>query len=342
MRIAIVNDMTLAVEALRRVISSEPDYTVAWIARDGCEAVQLCREDKPDLVLMDLMMPNLNGVEATHRIMADSPCPILVVTSSVGKMAPEVFEALGAGALDAIGTPVMGPELDGSTLLRKVRQLGRLITQSESSRKTPKPPDRSLGNSGLPLVVLGASSGGPRALVQVLRNLPKSLSAAIVVVQHIDYEFVPGLVTWLGAECKRKITPTKSGKQPQPGDVWVAATQKQLSLSKMGQFKHLAGSKDSVYQPSIDVFFESVALNWKGPAIGVILSGMGSDGAKGLHKLRLAGHHTIAQDEKTSTIFGMPKAAVQRGAACEVLPLKEIADSIASRVNKMQRTRKRK
>ena len=191
MRIAIVNDVLMAVEALRRIVTSVPDYQVAWMARDGAEAVTKCALDTPDVILMDLMMPVMDGAEATRRIMKDSPCAILVVTATVEGHSAKVFEAMGYGALDAVNTPVLGSGGDlrgGRDLLAKIAVIGKLIGKKTSLTRPPvvKSSPPILSTPRLPLIAIGSSTGGPKALAEILAPLPARLGAAIVIVQHVD------------------------------------------------------------------------------------------------------------------------------------------------------------
>ena len=340
MRIAITNDMLLAVEALRRVLVASGEHEVAWVARDGAEAVECCRRDRPDLILMDLVMPEVDGVEATRRIMAEAPCAILIVTSSVSRMAPKVFEALGAGALDAIKTPVLGPDLDGRKLLAKIRQVRSLVERRDGlCAAKPDPPDCGTGH---PLVIVGASSGGPAALCKVLEGLPNELLASYILAQHIDHEFMPGLLAWLTARIGRQVEQTVPGQRPRPGQLLMASSSgKHVCLRPDGFLGEVEEPSDCPYRPSIDVLMESVARNWRGPAAGVVLTGMGADGAAGLLALRQAGHYTLAQDRETSAIYGMPKAAAELGGARSVLPLLEIAPALQAWQAKLARATRR-
>src|SRR5271165_6218221 len=204
MRIGIVNDIAIAREALRRVVLSSPANKVAWMAKDGAEAIELARLDGPDLILMDLFMPGTDGVEATRKIMGESPCAILVVTATVSGHISKVYQAMGSGALDAVDTPVLGTggEVAGAaSLLRKIDVIGKLIGKTPP-RTATLPPSAPVGwpiqEPALhPLVLLGSSTGGPFALAEILSKLPASLKTTIVIVQHVDAAFAPGLGQWL-------------------------------------------------------------------------------------------------------------------------------------------------
>ena len=195
MKIAIVNDMPMAVEALRRALAFEPAHQVVWVAYNGAEAVRLCAENTPDLILMDLIMPVMDGVEATRRIMAETPCAIVIVTVDRQQNVHRVFEAMGHGALDVVDTPAIGAgnaQEAAAPLLRKILNIGWLIGE-KTPRARPAPmPQRSSG-SPQRLVAIGSSAGGPAALEVLLKGLPRNFSAAIVLVQHVDQVFAAGM-----------------------------------------------------------------------------------------------------------------------------------------------------
>jgi len=329
MRIAIVNDLLIAVEALRRVIMTVPSYEIAWVARDGTEAVAQSIADPPDVILMDLLMPGMDGVEATRRIMLHSPCAILLVTATVSGLGSKVFEAMGYGALDAVNTPVLGLRGEteqGAELLAKITMIGNLIGKS-ASKKIVRTSDRGLAKSPRsqpPLIVIGASTGGPQALKTILSEFPANSAAAIVVIQHVDSQFAPGLVEWMNQQTALDVQLAREGLPLKAGTVQMAGTNDHLILQANLTLTHTPEPRDSFYRPSIDVFFRSVAKHWPETGIAVLLTGMGRDGAKGLLSLRSRGWHTIAQDQASCVVYGMPKAAVELGAAVEVLPISAI------------------
>ncbi len=327
MKIAIVNDLKSAAKDLRQIVLSAPGNEVCWVAHNGVEAVEKCAAEKPDLILMDMIMPEMDGVEATRRIMSQFPCPILVVTPTVDGNAAKVFEAMGHGALDAINTPAMGNDplarSSREALLKKIemiRRLGGLPHKAPVSR-----PAGQIGKEQVPpLIVIGSSTGGPKALAEVLSKLPADLAAAIVVVQHVDGAFSAPLADWLNQQTPLKVRLAPEGGRPVKGTVYVAGTGEHLVLTRDLMFSYTKEPRNSNYRPSVDIFFESVAKNWPQRCIAVILTGMGRDGAEGLAALRREGWHTIAQDEETSIVYGMPKAAKELGAAIEILPTGEI------------------
>jgi two-component system response regulator WspF len=340
MRIGIVNDTGLAREALRRVVLSSSEHEIVWTASDGAEAIALARVDRPDLILMDLMMPGIDGVEATQRIMGESPCAILIVTATVTGHLNKVYQAMGYGALDALDTPTLGlrGQVAGAPLLlQKIEIIGKLLgkpqARSAVKRENAGPnlssahhsrSETSLGT----LIVLGASTGGPNALAEVLSHLPTTLEATIIIVQHVDAAFAPGLGQWLSDQAHRRVTLIAEGHELVARDILLSGTDDHLIVGEDHRLHYSAEPRSVCYRPSVDVFFTSVAKNWRKPGVAVLMTGMGRDGAAGLLKLRDLNWRTIAQDEASSVVWGMPRAAVEFGAAEEILPLSRIADAI--------------
>ncbi|WP_293258061.1 MULTISPECIES: chemotaxis response regulator protein-glutamate methylesterase [unclassified Microcoleus] len=326
MKIAIVNDTLIAAEALRRVLVTVPEYEIIWIAADGAEAVSKCARNTPDLILMDLIMPVMDGVEATRLIMKQSPCAILLVTSSVTGNASRVFEAMGYGALDAINTPILGlmgnSQSGGVELLKTISKVARLIGKTNSTSIFQNATPKCLTP---PLLAIGSSTGGPQALATLLSALPGNLSAAVAIVQHVDAEFAPGLADWLSQKSKLAVSVAVADRPLEVGKVVIAATNDHLVLQSNLTLKYTKEPLDYPYRPSVDTFFDSVAQYWPGKGVAVLLTGMGKDGAKGLKVLRSARWHTIAQDRATSVVYGMPKAAADLNAAVQVLPIEAIA-----------------
>ncbi|MDF2643803.1 MAG: chemotaxis response regulator protein-glutamate methylesterase [Pseudomonas sp.] len=327
MKIAIVNDMPMAVEALRRALAFEPSHQIVWVAHNGAEAVANCARQTPDLILMDLIMPVMDGVEATRRIMTETPCAIVLVTVDREQNVHRVFEAMGHGALDVVDTPAIGagnPREAAAPLLRKILNIEWLIGQRTGSAPVAAPAPRSHSRRSR-LVAIGSSAGGPAALEVLLRDLPNNYPAAIVLVQHVDQIFAAGMAEWLATVSGMPVRLAREGEQPQPGTVLLAGTNHHIRLLKNGTLAYTAEPVHEIYRPSIDVFFESVARYWSGDAVGVLLTGMGRDGAQGLKTLREQGFLTIAQDQASSAVYGMPKAAANLDAAVEIRSLTTIA-----------------
>ena len=328
MRVAIVNDMPMAIEGLRRAVLADNKHQIAWTAWDGEEAVERCAKDVPDLILMDLIMPKMNGIEATEKIMQSTPCPILIVTASVDQNSSMVFEAMGKGALDAVNTPLFvetDKADDKETLLQKIAMIGILTQPARKSCHVVGSIHPNLVLSNEHLVAIGSSSGGPKALAQLLGGLPVDFPAAVVIVQHVDEQFSQALAEWLDNQSPLPVRIAKHGDKPSKGEILLAGTNNHLVLSENGELHYQEEPRESHYRPSVDVFWNSLHKNWPGNLTAILLTGMGKDGARAMLELRKKGAYTIAQDEKSSTVFGMPKAAIELGAAINVYPIEDIA-----------------
>lgn len=335
-RVVVADDSALAREMLVQILASDPGIEVAGVAADGQEAVELVASVRPDLVTMDIHMPRMDGLAAIEHIMAYTPVPILVVSSSVyGEGVGRAFDALEAGALEVMRKPEPRDWADlqeiAADLIRRVKLLSRVpvITHLRGRRgarsTTTAGAGAAAGNAVTPpeVVAIGSSTGGPSALLNVLGRLPATYPLPILVAQHIADGFIPGLVAWLDAGCQMRVVVAEAGMPILPGVAYFAPTGVNLTLER----RHLRLSEPEAGQlhvPSADTLLGSVARSSGSAAIGVILTGMGADGAHGLKLMHDAGATTIAQDEETSTVFGMPKAAVERGAVSRVLPVDDI------------------
>lgn len=344
MRIAIVNDIRMAVEALRRIVLSQPGYEIAWVAYDGAEAVAKCAKDIPDLILMDLIMPVMGGVQATELIMKHSPCAILIVTSTVSGHSSKVFEAMGFGALDVVRTPAVDmsrSDLGGGELLKKIARIGILISKTPHiKRESPDVISEPASKKGElpPLLLIGSSTGGPGALAKILAHFPPKRSFATIIVQHVDEQFAVGLARWLGGQTSLPVTLAEPGAQPYPGVILLASKNDHLIMTSAFTLRYSEKPIENPYRPSVDVFFNSVAKLWPHKGVAVLLTGMGCDGAIGLKALKNSGWITIAQDEKSCVVYGMPKAAADIGAAQIVLPIEEIGPEVIELISKQVRT----
>jgi len=340
MKIAIANDVAMAAEALRRVVASTAEHQVLWIARTGAEAVRMCAENRPDLILMDLNMPELDGVEASRQIMEQSPCAILIVTGRPQDNVNQVFRALGAGALDVTATPVLQGQPGGDAeLLAKIRTMDKLIRHSGGSQAMLPKTAGANGHGAAEvhevekvtsLLAIGASTGGPVAVSKLLAGWRPPRGCAIVVVQHIDQHFADNFARWLGEQLEMPVYAAEEGDELMARAVLIAKSNDHLTLDQNHRLRYDANPRDYAYRPSVDVFFHCVAQHWKGEAIGVLLTGMGRDGAEGLLAMRRAGHTTIAQDQASSAVYGMPRAAAELDAAQMILPLAKIGAVLRS------------
>jgi two-component system, chemotaxis family, protein-glutamate methylesterase/glutaminase len=335
-RVVIADDSLVARDMLAEILSSDPGIEVVGLAANGEEAVELVERLRPNLVTMDIHMPKMNGLEATERIMAFHPTPILVVSSSVyGEGMGQAFDALKLGALEVIKKPELRDWTDldriGKDVLRKVHVLAnvRVIThiRGRRERRGAQTHETSVAAASRSIVAIGSSTGGPSALLSVFEHLPSDLGVPVLVAQHIADGFVPGLVSWLNTASAINVVEAAEGVVPQPGTAYVAPTGTNMVLEGK-RIQLVAPGADQLYIPNVDTLFDSVARSYGKRAVGVLLTGMGADGAAGLKRMHDRGAATIAQDEATCTVFGMPKAAIDLGAADRVVPLGSIGGVI--------------
>lgn len=335
MKIAIINNKQAARKELIRIATQTGEHDLAWSTSSGERAIDFCQSVRPDLILMDPLVRDMDGIQVIRQIMAKSPCAILIVTGSVEQRCEVVFDAMGAGAVDAVDTPILNTTAHHEAeqmLLRKIAMV-ELLTRDSQWPPTDVM-DGSLNPINSPahdnLVVIGCSSGGPEALARLLGDLPQGFQSPVIVIQHVDAAFATGLAKWLNVKSSLPVKLIRDGDRPLPGKVLLAATNSHLVMSTDGCLKYSSEPTDTSYRPSVDVFFRSVAEHWSRSVTAILLTGMGKDGANGMLELRQKGAYTIAQDEKTSAVYGMPKAAVELGAATEILPIDDIAGVLLS------------
>lgn len=354
LRILIVDDSALARRAVRALLEGDAGVTVIGEAADGRAALALVAELRPDLVTLDVRMPIMDGVETTSQIMAYYPTPILVLTASLSSHEVDItFRMLGAGALDVMEKPALDNpaalERARRALLRKVYLLSRVkvVTHLRGRRagvlppaphneatRSSIPPSRSAparSNARIPVVVIGASTGGPRVVRQILAGLPRDFGAAVLVVQHISQGFGVGLAEWLATSVALPVAMADEGATLAAGRVLVAPDRCDLLVDAGGRV-HLSATPLLLQRPAIDITMQSVAELYGAAALGVLLTGMGRDGAIGMQAIRRAGGYTIAQDEASCTIFGMPRAAIELGAVHSVLPPDKIVEALRARI----------
>lgn len=355
-RVLIADDSALVRELLKDMIAGEPDLELAGEARDGREAVEKVKELDPDIVTMDVLMPVMDGLEAVEQIMAFHPVPILVFSSAVSNREMNIaFAAISRGALDVMEKPAEAGttryEEIRQDFVRKLRLLSRIpvIPHLRGRRKGRKaaetpvlPPTMPLPRplrpapAALPrreIVAIGASTGGPKALVQIFRELPGDLPAPILLVQHIAPSFAEGLVEWLNRESQLQVRLAAEGDRLQPGQAYIAPTGRHLLVNSTRVSLSESEPVNSC-RPSVDVLFHSVAESFGERALAVLLTGMGRDGAEGMKAIHDRRGRTLVQDEASSVIFGMPRAAIELNAVDEVLPLAEIAGRIVQALGK--------
>lgn len=348
-RVLIVEDSLVIREFLSALIGSDPRLEVVGAVSSGEEALRVIHTARPDVITMDIRLPGMSGLETTQRIMSERPTPIIVVAASVQSDDLNIsMNALRAGALGVIEKPVgMRHAAYAAVAERLCNQLYLMSevrcirqTQARSLQSSPGTAIQSAKrNEGIgrpfapPLAayrVVGivASTGGPNAVVKVLTALGADFKLPITLVQHITASFLPGFVSWLDEVCPQKVVLAEHGQALEPGLVYVAPAERHLVVSRDLSLRLEDGPLVSVQRPSGTVLFESMARSVGGNAIGVLLTGMGEDGARGLLALHNAGAFTIAEAESTAVVYGMPAAAVKLGAVSEILPVDLIGERL--------------
>jgi two-component system, chemotaxis family, protein-glutamate methylesterase/glutaminase len=342
-RVLVVEDSLTIRKRMLEVLAADPDIDIVGEASDGKRAIDLCQQLRPDVITLDMMMPLMNGLEATEFIMAYCPTPILIVSASTNRGDLfKTYDALAAGALDALDKPKgsEGDDVWEKKLVATVKLISRIrvITHPRARMgrmgQTPdNPPDgrqtaQTLPNSArLRAVAMGVSTGGPGAIIEVLRGLPPGFPLPIFLVMHVGKLFTSAFAKWLDGQSSFRVGYAVDGELLPPcgqGRVLMAPPDKHLLLSQ-GKLRLTQDPERHSCRPSIDVLFESFAQELGTQGAGCLLTGMGRDGASGLLAIRRAGGRTIAQDEATSVVFGMPREAILLGAAEQVLPLDQIA-----------------
>lgn len=346
--VLLVEDSPVALAILQRLLASSPEVKVVGTARNGKDALELIPKVQPAVICTDLHMKEMDGLEFTKQVMANNPRPILVISTSVQKEDTKtIFQLLEAGAVDVFPKPSTGLPSDYERakreLISKIKVLSgvRVFTrrqQQNGSLRGEVPPTldplRQILNITTPIrmVTIGASTGGPQALRTILAQLPVNFPVAVICTQHISEGFLQGLVDWLDSECQLKVKIAQVGELPLPGTIYFAPDRNHLELDPQGRFTYSTSPPVDGHRPSVTVTFKSVANFYGRATAGILLTGMGRDGAAGMHTIAQAGGITIAQDEKSCVVFGMPKEAIALGAVRHILPIQEIAPLL---LNKM-------
>ena len=323
-RVLVADDSELFRELLSKVIAMDPGFEVVAVAPDGNAAAQAAQRLRPDVITMDLNMPDADGFSGIARIMAETPTPILVLTADRQEVVG--FRALSLGALDILEKPGASVDLSdyGQVLRSRLRLLAgvKVIRHLRGLRERRAPAPVAQVRAA-DIVVIGASLGGPRALATLLRGLSRDFPVPIAIVQHIADGFTEGLASWLAQESRLDVREAADGEPLVPGRVLLAPTGRHLVVTK--GIAHLSDAPPvDTFKPSVTPLFFSAARAYGPRCCGVILTGMGRDGAEGMKALKEAGAHTLAQDEASSAVFGMPRAAIELGAVDRVLSLEEI------------------
>jgi len=331
-KVLIVDDSDLTREALRRVLELDKRLKVIAEAKTGEQACELAVTLQPDLITMDLSMPGMGGLKAIERIMAARPVPLVVISERSARRGEDLaFEALSRGALELVPkSAVFGG--DSSVLGRFAEQMAKIAEAGLSSDRRVKVPEPRPPRSGpAKLIGLGASTGGPKALAAVLHALPKNFPAPVLVVQHMAADFFDSFLHYLNERSGIPVVRAEDGQRLAPGHVYLGAPGMHLTVTAQLTV-HLTAPKTSLHCPSATELFESMAFAAGADSAGALLTGMGNDGAKGLLALHQAGARTAVQDAKTSAVFGMPQAALELGAADEVLAIEQIGPWLLDQV----------
>jgi two-component system chemotaxis response regulator CheB len=333
-RVLLVDDSALVIELIRRMLAGVPGIVVVGAAGDGAQALQLIPKLHPDVVCTDLHMPIMDGYQLTREIMARHPLPILVLSVSVqAEQEHNIFQALQAGALDILAKPRGAPGPDfgvmAHDLVTKIRILsGVKVSKRRSSATLHRP---ALAWLAPPQIVgLGASTGGPQALERILRQLPASYPLPLICVQHIAAGFMQALVDWLNGCCRIRVCCAEEGLAPQPGTAYFAPDQRHIEVDDAGLLRCSSALVPGGQRPSVDLSFHALARHYGAGAVGVLLTGMGQDGAQGMLDIVRAGGLTIAQDQESSVVFGMPRCAIEQGGARHVLALEQIGPALCA------------
>jgi two-component system, chemotaxis family, protein-glutamate methylesterase/glutaminase len=352
-RVLVVDDSAFMCKVLQQIIKSDPMLEVVGQARDGREGVALAETLRPDVITMDINMPHVDGLQATEQIMAQNPRPIVIVSSESREGAASTLKALELGAIDFVPKPSSGIDLDmksvGEDLTRKlklaakVRVVRTVARSAPTSRAYVPPPDEPKTATGtqpgmkFPIVLIAGSTGGPAAASRVVAGLSKDLTAAVFVVLHMPAAFTKQFTLQLAEISPVPVKEAEANEAVQPGMIYLCPGSHHLRLSVGGRITLDSGPRIDGYRPCANVALESIAAYARGLATAVVLTGMGDDAAKGAKAVDDAGGYVIAQDESSSTIFGMPAEAIKTGAVDEVLPIDDIAAAIEKRVAKLCR-----
>lgn len=341
-RVLVVDDSAVLRQQLRFILQSDRDLLVVGEARDGEEAVALAKKLRPDVITMDIRMPRMDGLDAIRHIMAEAPVPIVVVTAEdVDKELNVTQQAPQLGAVAVLHKPggVSDPAYKAmaAKLIEQIKLMSEVKVISRPRSREIKPAS-SIAVSQKPvappiarevaIIAMGSSTGGPAALYKVLGGLPAGLPVPIVLVQHISFGFVEGLASWLAGGCKLQVKVGRHGDKLEASTVYIAPDNYHMVVDVYGRIRLRDTPPVGGHRPAVNVLFESVAEAYGSKAIGVLLTGMGSDGAKGMKAMYDAGAMTIAQDEQSCVVFGMPKEAIALGAARQIVPLEHIADML--------------
>jgi len=349
-KVLLVEDSPVVLAILKKILVAASEIEVVGTASNGQEALEKIPDLQPTVICTDLHMRKMDGLEFTQQVMAKHPMPILVISSSVRESdTSTIFQLLQAGAVDVFPKPAMGMPADydriKQELITKIKVLSGVSVFTKplkrpilSTTAQPLVRGRISGSqiglkSSIRMVAVGASTGGPQALQKLFSQLPSHFPVPVICTQHISEGFLHGLVSWLATECQVEVKIAQDGEIPSPGTIYFAPEKCHLELNALGKFtlNQATGVVDG-HCPSVTVMFKSAAQFYGKGMMGILLTGMGKDGATGMQAIAQAGGMTIAQDEASSIVFGMPKEAIALGAVQHILPIQSIAPFLLSRV----------
>lgn len=343
--VLVAEDSTVTRMFLVHLLESDPQIHVVGAVNDGQAALDFVRENKPDVVLMDIHMPRLDGFEATRRIMETQPVPIVICSATArAKDVVITFQAMEAGAIACIQKPLGREHDDFEALAAHLLETVKLMSEVKLVRRTARPRPAPLAAARpaawqpaaaqIRLVGIGASTGGPPVLQTILAGLPKDFPAPVLVVQHIAHGFLAGMAEWLNQTTGLQVHIASYGTTPLPGHVYLAPDDFHMGIGAGGGIVLTREEPENHLRPAVSFLFRSLAAACGPNALGVLLTGMGKDGAAELKLMRDKGAITIVQDRESSVVHGMPGEAIALGGATHVLPLDKIGDALTALVNR--------
>lgn len=344
--ILIVDDSPTQISLLQNIFAQEQDMCVIGFARNGQEAVELNKRLKPDLITMDIQMPVMDGFQATRQIMLEQPTPIVVISTADSKLFDISFKSLEAGALCVIEKPVnaLNPAFHFEqkkmiALIRAMAEIKVIKRRVSKPAIAPFTPNKSLANpkrSTYEIIGIGASIGGPQALTSILSRLPANFSVPIVIVQHMTTGFIEGFSEWMNNQCSIQVKCARNYEPLQAGTVYFAPSNYHLQVKRIDHNLTACLQKSvpiSGFCPSITVLFQSIAQVCGKNAVGVLLTGMGSDGAQGMLDLKNAQAHTLIQDEPSCVVYGMASVAEKMGAVDKIISLHSMVNYLIKTID---------